>query len=82
MLNICVKVQINIGILSMTETHLVIIGFYMLIGLFLADIFLVKVDTNYWLFLIFYPLIIVCFFVVLFYLYIAAKVYQAGERYL
>ena len=66
----------------MTETHLIIIGFYLLTGLFLADIFLVKVDLNYWLFLLFYPIIIVAFFVVLLYLYIAAKIYEVGERYL
>jgi len=66
----------------MTELQVAFIMFYILIGLFLADTFLVKVDANYWIFLIFYPIIIVCFFVVLLYLYIAAKIYELGDKYL
>jgi hypothetical protein len=66
----------------MTELQIAAIMFYILIGLFLADTFLVEVDTTYWLFLIFYPIVILCFFVVLLVLYVVSKIYQAGEKYL
>jgi len=64
----------------MTETQLIIVGFYLLVGLFLADTFLVKVDSNYWLFLLFYPLIIAGFFVTFIGLWVALKLYEIEER--
>ena len=64
----------------MTELQIGLVMSYFLIGLFLADTFLVKVDSTYWLFLLLYPLIIAGFFVTLAGLFIVAKLYELEEK--
>jgi hypothetical protein len=64
----------------MTEWHLVYIGVYLLIGMFLADTFLVKINSTYWFFLLFYPIIIVGFFGVMLLLWSMVKLYEIEER--
>ena len=66
----------------MTEWHLIYIGVYLLIGLFLADIFLVHVNREYWLFLLFYPIIILIFLSGLVILWVTVKLYEFEERFL
>ena len=64
----------------MTELQIGLVMSYFLIGLFLADTFLVKVDSTYWLFLIFYPIIILGFFAGIIALWITIKLYELEEK--
>lgn len=45
----------------MTELQIAGLMAYFLIGLFLADILMVKVDQGYWIVLLFWPLIAILF---------------------
>jgi hypothetical protein len=63
----------------MTETHLAILGIYLLIGWTLADTFLVKDSNAYWLIFLFYPVMIVLFILTLFVLAVAVKFYELKE---
>lgn len=41
----------------MTELQVAVVMGYLLVGLFLADMLMVKVDKGYWIVLLFWPLI-------------------------
>jgi hypothetical protein len=64
----------------MTELQIAAIMFYILLGWFLADTFLVKADGFYFLFIVLYPVIIFLFFAKLFSLWLLYKYYLAKEK--
>ncbi len=63
----------------MTEWHMAIGLVYLLIGYLIADTFIVKVNTGYWFTLLFYPVMILVFFVTLLFLMIALKIYEVED---
>ena len=65
---------------SMTEIQIAAILAYVLIGVFLADIFFIRFDIAYILFALFYPLVVVGFFVLLGMLWTIGKLYEVEER--
>lgn len=64
----------------MTEGMLIGGLIYLLIGYMIADTFIVKVNAGYWLTLLFYPVMVMVFFVTLLFLMIALKIYALEER--
>lgn len=60
----------------MTELQIAGVLFYILIGWFLADTILMDVDLTYWLFILFYPIFIIGFILLLLILWGTVLLYK------